>query len=302
VRESHFYARQAKANIITREFVEKAQKETVKRNGMLNDKLQEMIEENTMLIDTSGDREGQINGQTVYQLANTMFGKTSRITASVGLGNAGVINIERESKMSGSAHDKGVLILAGYFLEKFAADKALTFSASLCFEQSYSGVDGDSASSTEIYALLSALSGAPIKQQFAVTGSVNQKGDIQPIGGVNEKIEGFFDVCSARGLTGAQGVLIPYQNGGDLMLKDEVIDAVKKNKFSIYPVRTIDEGIGILTAKKAGKKINGKFEQGSVNYLADRRLREFSELMKESPEKGKKAKEKKEKREKKRRK
>ncbi|HET7153399.1 MAG TPA: AAA family ATPase, partial [Candidatus Kapabacteria bacterium] len=279
VREAHFFAQQAKARVVTADFVEQALQETIKRNGMLNDKLQEMIEENMMLIDTSGERVGQINGLAVYQLANTMFGKPSRITASVGVGSAGIINIERESKLSGSTHDKGVLILAGYFREKFATDKPLTFSSSICFEQSYSGVDGDSASSTEIYALLSALSGIPIKQQFAVTGSVNQKGDIQPIGGVNEKIEGFFDVCNARGLTGNQGVLIPYQNVEDLMLKKEVIDAVRKNKFSLYPVHTIDEGIAILTGKNAGKKTNGKFEAGSLNYHVDKRLREFTELL-----------------------
>ena len=233
-----------------------------------------------MLIDTAGARVGQVNGLAVYQLANTAFGKPARITASVGVGNAGVINIERESKMSGSIHDKGVLILAGFFREKFAHNKALTFSASLCFEQSYSGVDGDSASSTEIFCLLSALGNVPISQQFAVTGSVNQKGDIQPIGGVNDKIEGFFDICNARGLTGEQGVIIPHQNVQDLMLKKEVIDAVKKNKFSIYPIHTIDEGIELLTGVKAGKRLaNGSFEANTIYGKVDARLREFSAFM-----------------------
>jgi predicted ATP-dependent protease len=248
---------------------------------MIEDKIKEMISKGVILVDVTGERVGQVNGLTIYEIGDYRFGRPVRITASVSMGRAGIINIERESNLSGRIHDKGVLILAGYLREKYAQDKPLTLSASICFEQSYSGIDGDSASSTELYALLSALSGLPIKQGIAVTGSVNQKGDIQPIGGVNEKIEGFFDVCKAKGLTGEQGVIIPKKNVDDLMLRDDVVEAVKKGLFHIYPVETIDEGIEILTGVKAGKRLkDGKFEPGTVNYLVDKRLREISKGLK----------------------
>jgi ATP-dependent Lon protease len=197
-----------------------------------------------------------------------------------------VINIEREAQMSGRIHDKGVLILSGYLRSKFAQDKPLAMSASLCFEQSYSGVDGDSASSTEIYALLSVLSGLPLRQDTAVTGSVNQRGEIQPIGGVNQKVEGFFEVCKAKGLTGKQGVMIPHQNVMDLMLKEEIVKAVKQKRFHIYPVETIDQGIEILTGIKAGKRRKSGYEEGTVNHLVDKKLAEYAEIGREYQLKG----------------
>jgi ATP-dependent Lon protease len=198
------------------------------------------------------------------------------------MGKAGIINIEREAELSGPTHNKGVYILAGYLRGKYAQDKPLTMSASICFEQSYGGVDGDSASSTEIYALLSSLSDLPLRQDIAVTGSVNQKGEIQPIGGVNEKIEGFFDVCKAKGLTGKQGVMIPNLNVGDLMLRKDIVQAVKEGKFRIYPVKTIDQGIEILTGVEAGEKLeNGHFKEGTVNDLVDKRLVELGMRIKE---------------------
>lgn len=279
IRESHYHASTSGAQTVTREHVEFSIKQGIDRNAMVNDKMQEMIIDNTLLIDTDGERVGQVNGLAVYQLGNVAFGKPARITASIGVGRAGIVNIEREAGLSGSTHDKGMLILSGYFREKFATDKPLAFSASVCFEQSYGGVDGDSASSTEIYALLSSISGLPIKQCYAVTGSVNQKGDIQPIGGVNEKIEGYFDVCNARGLTGKQGVIIPHQNVDDLMLKPEVVAAVAAKKFHIHPVTTIDEGIQILTGVAAGERTKKGFEKNTVNGLVDARLRVLSTLL-----------------------
>ena len=206
----------------------------------------------------------------------------ARITASVGMGSAGIINIEREAELSGSTHDKGVHILSGYLRAKFSGDKPLALTASICFEQSYSGVDGDSASSTEVYALLSALGGVPLRQDLAATGSVNQKGDIQPIGGVNEKIEGFYDVCEHRGLTGSQGVLIPAANVLDLMLHDRVIDAVRAGKFHIYAIETIDEGIEILTGFKAGERRGqGRYPLNTVYGRVDARLRDLAKKMRD---------------------
>jgi ATP-dependent Lon protease len=210
-----------------------------------------------------------------------MFGKPSRITASTSMGRAGVINIEREADMSGNTHSKGVLILSGYLRKKYAQDKPLTMSASIAFEQSYSGVDGDSASSTEIYALLSSLSEVPIKQSIAVTGSVNQRGDVQAIGGVNQKIEGFYDCCRNKGLTDGQGVMIPESNLKDLMLRKDVVEAVRNGRFHIYPVRTIDDGIEILTGKAAGKmQPDGTYPEGTINYLVDQKLKELAEGLK----------------------
>jgi len=281
IREADYWARVDGSNQVKPSHVQKAIQESFERRKMIEDKIKEMISKGVILVDVTGERVGQVNGLTIYEIGDYRFGRPVRITASVSMGRAGIINIERESNLSGRIHDKGVLILAGYLREKYAQDKPLTLSASICFEQSYSGIDGDSASSTELYALLSALSGLPIKQGIAVTGSVNQKGDIQPIGGVNEKIEGFFDVCKAKGLTGEQGVIIPKKNVDDLMLRDDVVEAVKKGLFHIYPVETIDEGIEILTGVKAGKRLkDGKFEPGTVNYLVDKRLREISKGLK----------------------
>jgi predicted ATP-dependent protease len=220
-----------------------------------------------------------------------MFGQPTRITATVGPGREGIIDIEREVEMGGPIHSKGVLILGGYLSHKYAQDKPLTLSARLVFEQSYEGVEGDSASSTELYSILSALSGLPIKQGTAVTGSVNQRGEVQAIGGVNQKIEGFYNVCKAKGLTGEQGVIIPMSNVKNLMLREEVVEAVRSNKFHIWTVETIDEGIQILTGVPAGdRSSDGKFPEGSVNYLVDRRLRELGECMKEFADEGEKQK------------
>jgi ATP-dependent Lon protease len=245
---------------------------------MIEEKLQEQIDRGTLMIDVDGEAVGQINGLAVYSLGDYMFGKPSRITATTSMGRAGIINIERESDLSGSTHNKGVLILSGYLREKYTQDKPLSISASIAFEQSYGGVDGDSASSTEIYALLSSLSGVPIRQDIGVTGSINQKGEIQPIGGVNQKIEGFFDCCSKKGLTGKQGVMIPDTNVKDLMLRKDVVDAVKKGKFRVYSVRTVDEGIKILTGIDSGKvKKDGSYPKGTINYLVNERLKNLAE-------------------------
>ncbi|MCP2619492.1 glutamate--tRNA ligase [Candidatus Aminicenantes bacterium AC-335-K20] len=282
IREADYWARKEKKKIVRESHVKKAIYERFERVSLIEDKIQELIEEGTIMIDTEGEVVGQVNGLSIYQIGEFMFGKPTRITAKTSIGRSGIISIEREAALSGRTHDKGVLILTGYLRSKYAQDKPLTVTASICFEQSYSGVDGDSASSTEVYAILSSLSGLPLRQDIAVTGSLNQKGEIQPIGGVNEKIEGFFDVCKAKGLTGTQGVIIPEKNVKDLMLRDDVIQAVKEGKFHIYPIKTIDEGIEILTGVKAGKrKPDGTFEKGTVNYLVDKTLREFAEQWKE---------------------
>jgi predicted ATP-dependent protease len=239
-----------------------------------------MIADGTVMVDVDGEVEGQVNGLAVYNLGDFIFGRPSRITARTFVGRRGVINIERESKLSGRIHDKGVLILSGYLGHKYAQDMPLSLSASLCFEQSYEGVEGDSASSTELYAILSSLSGLPIKQGIAVTGSVNQKGEVQPIGGVNQKIEGFFDVCRVKGLTGRQGVLIPHQNEKHLMLREDVVQAVREGKFHIWSIGSIDEGIFILTGKNAGEaQEDGSYPDGTVNFLVKKRLKELAQAL-----------------------
>jgi lon-related putative ATP-dependent protease len=272
-REASYVARHRGRTVITAEHVRDALEAKIERHNLLETKIREMMEQNLLFIDTTGERVGQVNGLSVLEIGGYIFGKPVRITASVALGKIGIINIEREANLSGRFHDKGVQIISGFLRRTFAQDKPLSLSASVCFEQSYSGVDGDSASSTEVYALLSALAELPIRQEFAVTGSVNQQGDVQPIGGVNQKIEGFYDVCRLKGLTGAQGVLIPTENVEDLMLRDEVIDAVAKGQFHIYPVATVEQGIEILTGVHAGKRISsGKFEPHSIFAKVDARL------------------------------
>jgi lon-related putative ATP-dependent protease len=279
-REASYVAKHEKAAVVTAEHVRKAQEAQIDRHNLTETKIREMVEQNLLFIDTTGARAGQVNGLSVLEIGGYAFGKPVRITAAVALGKLGIINVERESNLSGRFHDKGVQIISGYLRRTFAQDKPLSLSASVCFEQSYSGVDGDSASSTEIYAILSALSEIPIKQELSVTGSVNQQGDVQPIGGVNQKIEGFYDVCKLKGLTGTQGVLIPAENVEDLMLRDEVIDAVAKKKFHIYPVATIEQGIEILTGVRAGKRgKTGKFEPESVFAKVDSRLREMADTL-----------------------
>jgi len=281
-RESHYWAQKAGSKICRRDHVEQAIKAHMERNNLVEEKIQEMIEKNVLLIDVTGQRTGQVNGLSVFDVGSYAFGRPVRITASVAMGRGGIINIEREANLSGRLHDKGVQILTGYLRQKFAQDKPLSLAASVCFEQSYSGVDGDSASSTEIYALLSALSGLPLRQDVAVTGSVNQKGDIQAIGGLNYKIEGFYEVCKAKGLTGTQGVILPKETVPDLMLRQEVVEAVKADKFHLWPIETIDQGIEILTGVKAGERgHDGQFEADTVNALVDRRLRELAEGLKQ---------------------
>lgn len=277
IREASYWAKMDGKTAVSREHVEKAVEERFERVSLIEDKIQELIEEGTILIDTEGKVVGQVNGLSVYDMGQFSFGKPTRITAKTSVGRAGVINIEREADLSGRTHNKGVLILGGYLRGKYAQDKPFSLSASLAFEQSYSGIDGDSASSTEVYAILSSLSKLPLRQDIAVTGSINQKGEIQPIGGVNEKIEGFYDVCRAKSLTGTQGVIIPHQNVQNLMLRSDVVEAVSQGKFHIYPIKTIDEGIEILTGVEAGNlKEAGVFDEGTVNYLVDQELQRLA--------------------------
>ncbi len=281
LREASYWARKGKSDRVMEKHVDQAIQEGIYRKRMIEDKIQEMIEDGTILIDSDGAKIGQVNGLSVYSMGEYAFGKPSRITAKTSMGKAGIINIEREAELSGPIHNKGVLILAGYLRGKYAQDKPLNLTATLCFEQSYAGVEGDSASSTEVYAILSSLTGLGLRQDIAVTGSVNQNGEIQPIGGVNQKIEGFFDICRARGLTGKQGVMIPHQNVEDLSLRKDVVAGVAEGKFHIYPIHTIDQGIEILTGVAAGEREpDGKFPLGSVNFLADQKLMELAKRMK----------------------
>ncbi len=281
-REASFYADQENSEYVTSQHVKNAIEEKIYRSKLVQEKIQEMIQRGFFLIDTVEERVGQTNGLSVAGLGDFTFGMPSRVTASIGLGREGVVDIEREAKMGGPIHTKGVLILSGYINDKYARDKPLSLSARLVFEQNYEGVEGDSASSTELYTILSALSGLPIKQNLAVTGSVNQKGEVQAIGGVNEKIEGFFEVCKLKGLTGQQGVMIPESNVQNLMLKEEVVEAVKAGKFNIYSVKTIDEGIEVLTGRKAGvRREDGSFEEGTVNYLVDKQLGVMAERLRQ---------------------
>ena len=280
VGEASTWAKLDKSKIVTQKYVQKAFDERIERIKKYDTKYSQMIKEGALLINTEGYKVGQINGLTVITIGDYSFGKPSKITANTYIGRQGIVNIEREVQMSGSTHSKGVMILTGYIGELFAQDKALSLNASICFEQLYGGVDGDSASSTEAYAILSSLSEMPINQSIAVTGSVNQKGEIQPIGGVNEKIEGFFQICKMRGLSGEHGVIIPIQNVRNLHLNDEVVDAVKNGLFHIYAISTIDEGIEILTGVPAGKKDRyGKFPAGTINYLANEKLTKYAQYV-----------------------
>lgn len=275
--EACTWARMEKAKVVTAEYVKKAINERIERINKYDQRLIEMIQNGTIMIDTTGQKVGQINGLSVMHIGDYSFGKPAKITANTYIGKTGIVNIEREVELSGTSHSKGVMILSAYIGEKFAQENPLSLSASLCFEQMYNGVDGDSASSTELYALLSSLSELPIKQSIAVTGSVNQKGEIQAIGGITDKIEGFFGICKMRGLTGDQGILMPYQNIKNLNLNDEVIKAVKDGMFHIYAIKTIDEGIEVLTGVPAGKKNkNGEYTVGTVNYLVNEKLKKYA--------------------------
>ena len=278
LKEADYWARKNKARLITDRYVVRAFNEHRFRYNLYEEKTHESYLDNTIMIDVGGEVVGQVNALAVYQIGNFSFGRPVRITAETFMGKDGVINIEREAKLSGSTHDKGVLILSGYMGRTFAQNYPLNLSISITFEQSYSGIDGDSASSTELYAIISSLSGIPIKQEIAVSGSVNQKGQIQAIGGVNQKIEGFFEVCKTNDLTGKQGVMIPRANVKNLMLRKEVIDAVKKRKFHVYQVSTVEEGIEILTGVPAGKADkNGNYPDGTVYGAVQKKLAHYFE-------------------------
>jgi ATP-dependent Lon protease len=281
-REAHYAAAAAGENVVRAAHVRDALASKMERHNLIETRIREMIEEGTLLVDVAGERVGQVNGLSVLEIGGYSFGKPVRITASAALGKMGVINIEREANLSGRFHDKGVHIISGYLRSLFAQDKPLSLSASICFEQSYSGVDGDSASSTEIYALASALSGIPLRQDIAVTGSMNQQGDIQAIGGINEKIEGFFDVCRIKGLTGTQGIVMPESNVEDLMLREDVMDAVAAGKFHIWPVKRVEQGIEILTKTTTGQRNgDGTFEAETVFGLMNEKLVEMAKTMKQ---------------------
>ena len=279
VGEAATWAKISKSKIVTADFVDKALSERIDRVKKFDSKYVEMIKDNSLLITTSGYEVGTLNGLTVMTIGDYSFGKPAKITVNTYTGKNGIVNVEREVELSGSSHSKGVLILTGYLGEMFAQDIPLSLTASICFEQLYNGVDGDSASSTELYGLLSSLSGIPINQAIAVTGSVNQKGQIQPIGGVNEKIEGYFQICKMRGLDGSHGVMIPVQNVDNLQLSDEIVESVKNGLFHIYSISTIEEGIEVLTGVPAGKKDkNGNFPAGTVNYLVHEKLEKYAEI------------------------
>ena len=278
LREADYFARADKQDIVSHRHVEQALAAADQRLNLIEEKIRENIREGFILIDTDGARVGQVNGLTVLSMGDYHFGMPVRITARSSMGREGIINIEREVAMSGPTHDKGVLIISGYLQGKFSQDRPLSINASLCFEQSYGGIDGDSASSAEIYALLSRLADLPIRQDLAVTGSVNQNGEIQPIGGVNEKIEGFYEICRMRGLTGSQGVIIPKQNVPDLMLKNDLIEAARAGQFVIYAVERIEEGIEILTGMPAGvRDAHGLYPPETIFGRVDARLAAYAE-------------------------
>jgi lon-related putative ATP-dependent protease len=282
LREANYWAEQADHDVITQGDVQQAIDAQIERVDRMRDRVHEAILRDTLLIDTQGEEVGQVNGLSVLALGNFAFGRPTRITARVRLGKGEVIDIEREVALGGPIHSKGVLILVGFLNGRYAVDHPLSLAASLVFEQSYGGIEGDSASSAELYALLSAIAEIPIRQGLAVTGSVNQQGRVQAIGGVNEKIEGFFDICQARGLTGEQGVLIPDSNVKHLMLRQDVVEAVAEGQFHVYAVETVDQGIEILTGVPAGERDEeGQYPEGSVNARVAQRLRALAEKRRE---------------------
>ncbi|MCF7875587.1 AAA family ATPase [Candidatus Bipolaricaulota bacterium] len=280
VKESSYWAKKEGADYVNKDHVKKAMDEKIERRSLIKDKIHEYIDRGKIFIDTEGEEVGQITGLSVLRTGDFSFGKPARITANVYAGKEGVVNIDREADLSGDTHTKGVMILKGYLGRKFAYDKPLSLTANIAFEQSYSKIDGDSASSTELYAILSSLADLEINQGIAVTGSVNQKGEIQPIGGAKEKIEGYYEVCKAQGLTGDQGVILPEDNKDNLMLNDEVIDAVEAGDFHIYTVETVSEGLEILTDTPAGAELeDGEYEEGTVFARADEKIREIHEAL-----------------------
>jgi predicted ATP-dependent protease len=281
LKEANYWAGMDGSEIVKSVHVQKAIEEKIYRSNLIEKRIEELIRDNIIMVDTDGERVGQVNGLSVLSLGDYQFGKPSKITASVSIGKGGLVHIDREVKMAGTIHNKGFLILKGVLAEKFGKNFPLAFSATVCFEQVYEEIEGDSASSTEYYALISGISGLPLKQGIAVTGSINQKGEIQPIGGVNEKIEGFYSVCKIKGLTGRQGVIIPEKNLTHLMLKEEVVEAIKNGKFNIWAVKDVDEGIEILTGMPAGKpKEDGTYPEGTVNYIVSQKLLELAKKAK----------------------
>jgi lon-related putative ATP-dependent protease len=293
ISEANYWAKTSGSKIVQDVHIEKALDENIFRKNRIEERLQEMVLEGTLIIDTEGERVGQINSLAVLDMGDYRFGKPSRITATTYAGKAGINNIERETKMSGKIHEKAILIITHYIGSKYAQKKPINFSASITFEQLYEMVEGDSASCAELYVLLSSLAGIPIKQNIAITGSMDQGGDVQPIGGVNEKIEGFFDLCKIRGLDGTHGVIIPRKNVHNLMIKKEVVDNVKEGNFTIYPIEHVEEGLEILTGLPAGQlKEDGTYPDGTINYLVIKRLEEISKSLKEKKDEKKEEEEK----------
>jgi ATP-dependent Lon protease len=280
-REANYWAENEGAHQVRDSHVDMAVRHRRERVNLPEESVQRSIENGTLLLDVRGSIIGQINALTVYDLGDHVFGRPSRITAEVSMGRSGIINIEREANLSGSTHDKGVLILAGYLRRKYAQKRPLTLSASVAFEQSYGGVDGDSASAAELIALISAIGRMPMRQDLAMTGSVNQKGELQPIGSINEKVEGFYDVCMVRGLTGTQGVVIPIQNAADLMLRKDVLHSVERGRFHIYGVRQVDQALELFTGVRAGRRTPSGYEHNTIHGVVDRALEELAEEIKE---------------------
>lgn len=285
VRESNYWASKAESRFVSGEHVERAVNEKIYRNNRIEERLREMMLEGSLIVDTEGEKIGQVNGLAILDLGDYSFGKPSRITARTYAGKAGVVNIERETKMSGKIHEKAILIITNYLGSKYATKKPISLSASITFEQLYEMVEGDSATCAELYALLSSIAGVPLKQGVAITGSMDQNGDIQPVGGVNEKVEGFFELCRLRGLDGSHGVIIPRRNVKNLMLKKDVVDTVRDGKFSIHPIERVEEGLEILTGMQAGElREDGTYPEDTVNYLVVKRLTEITEALKEKKE------------------
>jgi lon-related putative ATP-dependent protease len=286
IREAHYWAKKEGSDVVTGTYVEKAVDEKIHRVNRIEERLQEMMVEDTLIVNTSGGKVGQVNGLAVFDLGDYSFGKPSRITAKTYAGKAGVVNLERETKMSGKIHEKAILIITSYLGSKYAVKKPISLSASITFEQLYEMIEGDSATCAELYALLSSISGVPLKQSFAVTGSMDQNGDVQPIGGVNQKIEGFFELCKARGLDGTHGVIIPKRNIRNLVLNEAVIEAVRNGRFLIYAIDRMEEGLEILTDTKAGElQDDGTYPEGTINFLVEKRLTEISEALEKKKEK-----------------
>ena len=286
VRESHYWAKKANSDLIKAEHVTKAIDEKVFRVNRVEERLREMTLEDSLIIDTTSEKVGQINGLAVLSMGDYSFGRPSRITAKTYTGKAGIVNIERETKMSGKIHEKAIFIISSYLGAKYAVKSPISLSAFITFEQLYEMIEGDSATCAELYALLSSISGVPLKQSFAVTGSMDQNGDVQPIGGVNQKVEGFFDLCKMRGLDGSNGVIVPKRNRKNLMLREDIREAVKEGKFSIYTIDRMEEGLEILTGMPAGElQEDGAYPEGTINHLVMKRLTEISEALEKKKEK-----------------